>query len=183
MRSPSRGQPTSAVLADDSVLIRGGIARVLQGEGVEVVGEVDDAPALLRLVGERRPDITVIDSRMPPTKTVDGLDAAMKIRAEYPHTGCCRCRPAHAPRRSRSESLTRWQPDSAGRICARGLRDHRRDQRGLPGIRATNSAPSHWPTGLSLQLDTPVFVSTIRWRNHSTPPSRKNSFIYTPGSP
>ncbi|HJQ48745.1 MAG TPA: response regulator transcription factor [Amycolatopsis sp.] len=76
-----------AVLADDSVLIRGGIARILQDEGVEVVGEVGDATALLRLVGECRPDVAVVDVRMPPSHTVDGIDAAMKIRAEHAHTG------------------------------------------------------------------------------------------------
>lgn len=75
-----------AVLADDSVLIRGGIARVLQDEGVDVVGEAGDALELLRLVGELAPDIAVVDIRMPPTKTVDGIDAAMKIRAEHPET-------------------------------------------------------------------------------------------------
>jgi serine/threonine-protein kinase len=74
------------VLADDSVLIRVGIARLLQDQGIDVVSEVGDATALLQVVGEYEPDIAVVDIRMPPTNTVDGIDAAMAIRAKHPGT-------------------------------------------------------------------------------------------------
>jgi DNA-binding NarL/FixJ family response regulator len=75
-----------AVLADDSALIRGGIARVLQDKGVEVMVEVEDATALLRAVGEHRPDLAIVDIRMPPSYTVEGIEAAITIRAQHPGT-------------------------------------------------------------------------------------------------
>ncbi|MBF6399336.1 protein kinase [Nocardia cyriacigeorgica] len=81
-----RDEPLRVVLADDSGLLRGGIVRLLQDEGIEVVGEAGDAPSLLRLVGERRPTVAVVDIRMPPTHTIEGIDAAMTIRSEYPGT-------------------------------------------------------------------------------------------------
>jgi DNA-binding NarL/FixJ family response regulator len=74
------------VIADDSVLLREGIARLLVESGFEVVGQAGDAEDLLRKVGAHKPDIAVIDVRMPPTHTDEGLRAAHRIRAEYPDT-------------------------------------------------------------------------------------------------
>src|SRR3954453_541776 len=74
------------VIADDSVLLREGIARLLVDSGFEVVGQADDADDLLRKVGAHKPDIAVVDVRMPPTHTDEGLRAAHRIRAEYPET-------------------------------------------------------------------------------------------------
>jgi DNA-binding NarL/FixJ family response regulator len=72
------------VIADDAPLIREGIATLLTEHNVEVVEQVGDADALLRSVGEVHPDVAVIDIRMPPTHTDEGLRAAREIRARYP---------------------------------------------------------------------------------------------------
>ncbi|UMP07643.1 response regulator transcription factor [Amycolatopsis sp. EV170708-02-1] len=74
------------VLAEDSVLIREGIVRVLRDQGVQVVGEVGDAAALLRVVEHHRPDLAVVDIRMPPSHEVEGIEAAVTIRANHPGT-------------------------------------------------------------------------------------------------
>ncbi len=74
------GDPMRAVVADDIMLIRSGVARLLSDAGVEVVGEAGDAETLLRLVALERPDVAVVDIRMPPTHTDEGLAAARRIR-------------------------------------------------------------------------------------------------------
>ncbi|HEY4189754.1 MAG TPA: response regulator transcription factor [Candidatus Limnocylindrales bacterium] len=71
------------VLADDSVLLREGIARLLEEGGFEVVAQVGEPAALLTSVRDQRPDVAVIDIRMPPTHTDEGLRAAEAIRAEH----------------------------------------------------------------------------------------------------
>jgi DNA-binding NarL/FixJ family response regulator len=75
------------VVADDSVLLREGLVRLLTEADYEVVAAVDDAPSFLRAVSEHRPDIAVVDVRMPPTMTDDGLRAAVAARAMYPELG------------------------------------------------------------------------------------------------
>ena len=75
------------VVADDSVLLREGVVRVLEDDGFEVVGQAGDAEDLLRKVGAHAPDVAVVDIRMPPNNTDDGIQAAKKIRAEHPGTG------------------------------------------------------------------------------------------------
>jgi DNA-binding NarL/FixJ family response regulator len=75
------------ILADDDVLLREGIASLLGGAGYEVVGQAGDALGLPNLVRERSPDLVVIDIRMPPTHTSEGLEAASAIRAEFPQIG------------------------------------------------------------------------------------------------
>jgi DNA-binding NarL/FixJ family response regulator len=75
------------VVADDDVLLREGIVRILGESGFEVVGQADDAPSLERLVREHVPDLAIVDIRMPPTSTTEGLDAARAIRAEFPQVG------------------------------------------------------------------------------------------------
>jgi DNA-binding NarL/FixJ family response regulator len=79
--------PVRVVLADDSVLFREGIARVLAENGFVVAGQAGDADELHVVVGREMPDVVVTDIRMPPTNTNEGLVAAQRIRAEYPHTG------------------------------------------------------------------------------------------------
>ncbi len=81
-----KDQQVRVVIADDSVLLREGIARLLVESGFDVVGQAGDAEDLLRKVGAHKPDIAVIDVRMPPTHTDEGLRAAHRIRAEYPDT-------------------------------------------------------------------------------------------------
>ena len=75
------------VLADDSMLLREGIARLLAEAGFDVVGQSEDADDLIRKVAETTPDIVVADIRMPPTHTDEGLRAAKQIRGENPGTG------------------------------------------------------------------------------------------------
>jgi DNA-binding NarL/FixJ family response regulator len=74
------------VVADDSVLLREGLVRLLEESGFEVAGQAGDAEDLLRKVGAHQPDVAVIDVRMPPTHTDEGLQAARRIRAEHPAT-------------------------------------------------------------------------------------------------
>jgi DNA-binding NarL/FixJ family response regulator len=74
------------VIADDSVLLREGLSRLLEESGFEVAGQAGDAEDLLRKVGAHRPDVAVVDVRMPPTHTDEGLRAAHRIRAEHPAT-------------------------------------------------------------------------------------------------
>ncbi|MCP3012495.1 response regulator [Nocardiopsis dassonvillei] len=71
------------VIADDSVLLREGLVRLLEEEGHEVAAAVGDADALLAAVAEHAPDAAVVDVRMPPTHTDEGLRAALRIRAEH----------------------------------------------------------------------------------------------------
>jgi DNA-binding NarL/FixJ family response regulator len=75
------------VVADDSVLLREGVVRLLTENGFEVVGQAGDADDLIRKVRAHKPDVAVVDIRMPPTNTDDGLRAALEIRAELPDTG------------------------------------------------------------------------------------------------
>jgi DNA-binding NarL/FixJ family response regulator len=74
-------------VADDSVLLREGIVRILSDSGFDVVGQAGDAEDLVRKVAAHKPDIAIVDVRMPPTNTDDGLRAAQKIRAEQPDCG------------------------------------------------------------------------------------------------
>lgn len=75
------------VLADDDTLLREGIASLLERAGFDVVGQAHDAPSLLALVDEHRPDLAIIDIRMPPDYLTEGLDAAWEIRERYQPTG------------------------------------------------------------------------------------------------
>jgi DNA-binding NarL/FixJ family response regulator len=75
------------VVVDDSMLIRAGVARLLGDHGVDVVGEGADAAELHRIVAEQRPDAAVVDIRMPPTFTDEGIVAAHRVQREHPGTG------------------------------------------------------------------------------------------------
>ncbi|HEY7280809.1 MAG TPA: response regulator transcription factor [Actinomycetota bacterium] len=74
------------VLADDSVLFREGVARLLTEHDVEVAGQAGDGDALVALVAALHPDVVIVDVRMPPTFTVEGMTAAVRIRNEHPDT-------------------------------------------------------------------------------------------------
>jgi serine/threonine-protein kinase len=76
-----------AVVADDTLLTREGVVALLRSGGFDVVGQAADASALLHLVRAHRPDVCVVDIRMPPTHTDEGLVAAATIRSEFPGTG------------------------------------------------------------------------------------------------
>jgi DNA-binding NarL/FixJ family response regulator len=75
------------VVADDTMLTREGIVRLLRDAGIEVVAEAEDADGLLRQVRLAHPDVAVVDIRMPPTHTDEGLVAAQTIRTEHPQVG------------------------------------------------------------------------------------------------
>ena len=75
------------IVAEDSVLLREGVVRLLQEAGHEVVGQAGDPDELMRKVRAHKPDLAVVDVRMPPTQTDEGLRAAKAIRAEHPKVG------------------------------------------------------------------------------------------------
>jgi len=79
--------PVRVVVADDSVLLREGIVRLLEEAGFDVVAQAGDAEDLIRKVSAHKPDVAVVDIRMPPTNTDDGLQAALEIRRRVPGTG------------------------------------------------------------------------------------------------
>ena len=72
------------VIADDAALVRSGLAALLAEDGVEVVGQAGDSPSLLALVADLAPDAAIVDIRMPPTHTTEGIVAAKEIRARHP---------------------------------------------------------------------------------------------------
>ena len=78
--------PIRVVLADDDVLLREGLAGLLERSGFQVLGQSDNAPELIDLVREHRPELAIVDIRMPPSHTTEGLDAAHQIREEFPAT-------------------------------------------------------------------------------------------------
>jgi DNA-binding NarL/FixJ family response regulator len=75
------------VIAEDSVLLRAGLTRLLTEEGEEIVAAVGDAEALIDAVDRHQPDLALVDVRMPPTHTDDGLRAALEIRQRWPEIG------------------------------------------------------------------------------------------------
>ncbi len=75
------------IVADDSVLFREGLARVLEGAGFEVVGQASNADELDVLVADRKPSLVILDIRMPPTQSDEGLVAAKRIRRQHPEIG------------------------------------------------------------------------------------------------
>src|SRR3954452_1460188 len=81
------GKRTRIVLADDTVLLREGVARLLEDAGFEVVGQAGDADELMLKVRSYKPDVAIVDIRMPPTHTDEGLRAAQEIREKHPETG------------------------------------------------------------------------------------------------
>jgi DNA-binding NarL/FixJ family response regulator len=85
-QQPAGGSVLRVLVADDSVLLREGLVRLLQEGGCEVVAQAGDAPDLLRKARAHKPDVAIIDVRMPPDNTDDGLRAALMIRSEQPKT-------------------------------------------------------------------------------------------------
>jgi DNA-binding NarL/FixJ family response regulator len=77
---------TRVALADDDVLLREGLAGLLERSGYEIVGQCGDASELIELVREHQPELTIVDIRMPPSHTTEGLQAARVIREEVPAT-------------------------------------------------------------------------------------------------
>ena len=84
---PVRLDTLRVVIAEDDVLLRSGLVRLLDGHDLCVVGQAGDAPTFLDVVREQRPDVVIVDIRMPPSQTVEGLEAAQAIRDEMPDIG------------------------------------------------------------------------------------------------
>jgi DNA-binding NarL/FixJ family response regulator len=84
---PSTAGPLRVVVADDSLLVREGVAHLLRAEGMVVAAAVADAPALVAAAGRVRPDVAIVDVRMPPNHADDGLQAACEIRRRWPEVG------------------------------------------------------------------------------------------------
>jgi DNA-binding NarL/FixJ family response regulator len=76
----------SVIVADDDVLLREGLASLLERSGYRLVGQAGDGSELLRLVREHKPELVIVDIRMPPTRSTEGLEAAAEIREEFPDT-------------------------------------------------------------------------------------------------
>jgi DNA-binding NarL/FixJ family response regulator len=84
MTETATARPIRVALADDAILLREALAAALAAAGFEVVGQAADVPALLRLVDDHDPDVVVVDVRMPPTHTTEGLEGAKKLRESHP---------------------------------------------------------------------------------------------------
>jgi class 3 adenylate cyclase/CheY-like chemotaxis protein len=110
-----------AVLAEDSVLIREGIARTLERAGIEVAGQAGDADQLAKLVEDLRPDIALIDVRMPPTNTSEGIDAALMIRISHPETNVLVL--TQDPQDAHIELLRRASPGGVGYLLKERVSD------------------------------------------------------------
>ena len=113
------------VVADDSILLREGVVRLLEEAELEVVGQAGDAEDLLRKVRAHKPDVAVVDVRMPPTHTDEGLRAAREIRAELPGDRRARALPV---RRGalRARAARRRAPRGVGYLLKDRVADDRR---------------------------------------------------------
>jgi DNA-binding NarL/FixJ family response regulator len=109
------------VVADDVMIVRAGLIRLLVDAGVTVVGEAADADELLRLVALEKPDVAVVDIRMPPTHKDEGLVAARLIRERYPHTGVLLLSQYLAPRYA--ERLLEDKPGGLGYLLKERVSD------------------------------------------------------------
>ena len=111
--APAAGLQRSVIVADDDVLLREGIARLLGDAGYNVIARAADGRELANSVRAAQPDLVVVDIRMPPTHTSEGIDVAQAIRSEFPGSGCCCCQ-----RMSRSiPPLTSSAAETASAIC------------------------------------------------------------------
>jgi DNA-binding NarL/FixJ family response regulator len=86
------------VIAEDAAIMRDGLTQTLARRGHDVVAAVADADELIKAVGSHQPDVAVIDVRMPPTHTDEGLRAALEIRRQHLPPGCWCCRSTSRPR-------------------------------------------------------------------------------------
>ena len=103
------GSPLSVVLADDAVLLREGVRSLLEDEGIEVLASVGDGEQLLEEVARHRPQLAIVDVRMPPTHTDEGLVAALRLKREHPEVGVLMLS-QHVAREYASELLSAEAP-------------------------------------------------------------------------
>jgi DNA-binding NarL/FixJ family response regulator len=109
------------VVADDVMLVRSGLARLLSDAGIDVVGEAADVDRLLRLVALEAPDVAIVDIRMPPTHTDEGLVAARRIQEEHPATAVVLLSQYLEPRYA--ERLLADQPGGLGYLLKERVSD------------------------------------------------------------
>lgn len=109
------------VVADDVMLIRSGLARLLTDAGIEVVGEAADPETLLKLVGLEHPDVAIVDIRMPPTQTDEGLTVARRIRDRWPQTAVVLLSQYVEPRYA--QRLLADQPEKLGYLLKERVSD------------------------------------------------------------
>jgi len=109
------------VVADDVMLVRSGLARLLSDAGIDVVGEAADADSLLRLVALEAPDVAIVDIRMPPTHTDEGLVAARRIQEQHPATAVVLLSQYLEPRYA--ERLLADQPGGLGYLLKERVSD------------------------------------------------------------
>jgi DNA-binding NarL/FixJ family response regulator len=83
----ARSDSMRVIVVDDAWLVRDGIARLLADDGMDVIGQLADATDLLAQAGETDPDVVIVDVRMPPTFTTEGLQAALELKRELPKVG------------------------------------------------------------------------------------------------
>ena len=120
-RNGVSGVPVRVVVADDVMLVRSGLARLLADAGIDVVGEAADASGLLSLVGRLLPDVAIVDIRMPPTHTDEGLVAARLIRERHPQTAVVLLSQYVEPRYA--ERLLADQPGGLGYLLKERVSD------------------------------------------------------------
>lgn len=92
-----RRGPVRVIIADDAVLVRQGVARLLEDEGFEVIDQLDDAGELLARVEQHCTDVVIVDIRMPPTQTTEGLEEALEIKQRLPGVGVLRSPSTSSP--------------------------------------------------------------------------------------
>ena len=120
-RNGVSGVPVRVVVADDVMLVRSGLARLLADAGIDVVGEAADATGLLSLVARLQPDVAIVDIRMPPTHTDEGLVAARLIRERHPQTAVVLLSQYVEPRYA--ERLLADQPGGLGYLLKERVSD------------------------------------------------------------
>ena len=149
--SPQSPRRVRAVLADDAVLFREGVAQVLEAAGIEVVGQAGNPEQLLQLTNELRPDVAIVDLRMPPTYTIEGLEIAEQIRSDHPATSVLLLSQELEPRHARR--LAAASPTGVGYLLKERVTD----------LRAFTDATRHIAAGGTLiqpELLTPAAAST-----------------------
>ena len=104
-----RRAPLRVAIAEDSGLLRAGIARLITDAGHRVIAEASDGPGFLTVIGEQRPDVAVVDVRMPPGFKDEGLKAALEARRRIPGLPVLVRQPQRNLKRSKLSSMSFWK--------------------------------------------------------------------------
>jgi len=155
-----------ALIAEDSLLLREGLVRLLEEEGIDVVGQVGDADSLVKRVRADPPDVCIVDVRMPPNNEADGLIAAIELRSRFPHMGILILSQYVEPHYALE--LLEGGPDGVGYLLKERISD--RDQF-MDGLRAVASGGTAIDPAVVAQLfgrprrDDPIQHLTERERD------------------